>query len=166
MGGNFNNKVVTTITRMFRDMGIASIRFNFRGVGESAGELDEGNGETEDVLTVLQWVQQQRPGDAIYLVGFSFGSYVALRAANRFPVAKLISIAPPVVNFPFHEQASPDMEWIVVMGEEDEIVDPAKVFAWLDTLPLKPTVIRMKDTSHFFHGKLVELKQKLQAALS
>ena len=81
-----NNKVVTTVARALAELGIASVRFNFRGVGESAGAYDEGRGETLDFLAVARWVQAQRPDDALWLAGFSFGSWVALRAARQLPV--------------------------------------------------------------------------------
>ena len=164
-GGTMNNKVVTTIARMYRDMGIPSVRFNFRGVGTSGGEYDKGVGETEDLLALLNWVREQQPEAKIWLGGFSFGSYVAYRAASRWPIDLLLSIAPPVVNADFTATAVPTCPWIVVMGEEDEIVEPDKVFQWVDSLATQPTLIRMPGASHFFHGKLVEMKRLLAEKL-
>lgn len=165
-GGTMHNKVVYTLARAFKEMNLRTVRFNFRGVGASEGNYDEGIGETEDLLTVLKWVQQVRPQDKIWLTGFSFGSYVAARAAKTWPAQQLISIAPPVENFPFKQLPPFTCPWLVVQGEADEVVAPQKVFSWLAELPQPPQLIRMPDTSHFFHGKLVELRQLLITALS
>ncbi len=165
-GGTMHNKVVYTIARAFKEMGLPTVRFNFRGVGASAGQYDEGKGETDDLLTVLQWVQQVMPEAAIWLAGFSFGSYVAARAATRWPVAQLISVAPPVINFNFAELPAITCPWLIVQGDADEIVDPEAVFNWINTLSPPPHVIRMTGASHFFHGQLIELRQVLIAHLS
>jgi len=163
-GGTMHNKVVYTIARAFKELGLPSVRFNFRGVGTSEGKYDEGKGETEDLLAILQWVKQVKPEATIWLAGFSFGSYVATRAAMHWPTQQLISVAPPVVNFNFAELA-PDCPWLIVQGDADEIVDPNAVFAWIATLPKPPEVIRMQGASHFFHGELIELRQALITSL-
>jgi len=165
-GGTMQNKVVTTISRMFREMGIASIRFNFRGVGDSAGEYDAGIGETEDLLAVLSWVKDHYLDHDICLVGFSFGSFVAYRAASQWPISRLILIAPPVHHYDYIGQPIPKCPWIVVQGEADEVVPPDKVFAWVKSLSKPPTLIRMPNTSHFFHGKLVDLRSELRRVLA
>jgi hypothetical protein len=165
-GGTMHNKVVYTIARAFKEMGMPTVRFNFRGVGTSEGQYDEGNGETDDLMSVLKWVQQVQPQAQIWLAGFSFGSYVAARAADLWPARQLISVAPPVVNFNFAELPMIKCPWLIVQGDADEIVDPNAVFAWIDHLPQAPEVIRMQGASHFFHGQLIELRQALISALS
>src|SRR5216110_1476121 len=89
-GGSMTNKVVTTLERALHELGLATLRFNFRGVGASAGTYDHGNGETDDALAIAAWLARVRPRDALWLAGFSFGSYVALRAAEQLPVKQLI----------------------------------------------------------------------------
>lgn len=165
-GGTMHNKVVYSIARAFKDMGLPTVRFNFRGVGASTGNYDHGIGETEDLLAVLKWVQQVCPDHAIWLAGFSFGSYVAARGAKVWPAKQLISIAPPVQNFNFKELPPFDCPWLVVQGDQDEVVAPAAVFSWLESLENPPTVIRMEGSGHFFHGKLIELRQVLINSLS
>ena len=157
-GGTMSNKVVTTIARALAESGIASVRFNFRGVGKSEGEYDAGRGETLDYLAVAQWLQAQRPADALWLAGFSFGAWVALRAARQLPVQQMIAIAPPVGFRDFTGVPPPPCPWLVVQGEADDVVDPAKVFAWAESAENAPTLVRMMDAGHFFHGRLVDLR--------
>ena len=79
-GGTMHNKVVTMAARALREVGIDSVRFNFRGVGASQGAFDEGVGETDDLIAVAEWLRTQRPDAALWLAGFSFGPYESLRA--------------------------------------------------------------------------------------
>ena len=92
-GGSLQNKVVHTLARGFGELGARSVRFNFRGVGRSSGVYDNGMGETEDLLAVIAWVRARRPRDRLWLAGFSFGAYVALRASVRFDPAQLVLVA-------------------------------------------------------------------------
>jgi hypothetical protein len=158
-GGTMHNKVVTMTARALRECGLDTVRFNFRGVGHSAGTFDHGDGETEDLKTVAAWVRAQRPDVALWLAGFSFGSYVALRAAPEVQPALMLSIAPPVGrSWDFSTITPPNCPWLVIQGEADEIVDPHGVYAWVASLPEPPELVRMPDTSHFFHRKLMDLR--------
>ena len=102
-GGTMHNKVIYTLARCFNSMGLASVRFNFRGVGLSQGVYDNGIGETDDLLAVLTWLKQSCPESVIWLAGFSFGAYVAARAAKVWPAKQLICVAHQIENFPFKE---------------------------------------------------------------
>jgi uncharacterized protein len=157
-GGTMHNKVVTMLARALGELGLDTVRFNFRGVGNSAGSYDEGGGETDDVTALAAWVRRERPDDALWLAGFSFGSYVALRAASALAPQQLIQIAPPVGRWDFASITLPDCPWLIVQGEADEVVDPAAVFAWVDSLAKPPQLVRMPDTSHFFHRRLMDLR--------
>jgi len=157
-GGTMHNKVVTTLERSLRELGLATVVFNFRGTGASQGTFDDGIGETEDLLAVASWAQHVRPRAALWLAGFSFGSYVAARAAPQLPVRQMISIAPPVGRWDFSALASPLCPWLVVQGEADEIVDPQAVYAWVAAQAEPPLLVRMPDTSHFFHRRLMDLR--------
>jgi uncharacterized protein len=157
-GGSMRNKVVTMVARALRELGLATVVFNFRGVGASAGEYDDGRGETDDLLVVAAWVQKVRPKDALWLAGFSFGSYVAARAAGQLPVRQMISVAPPVGRWDFAGLASPLCPWLVIQGEADEVVDPEAVYAWVAAQAEPPTLMRMPDTGHFFHRRLMDLR--------
>ncbi len=157
-GGSMHNKVVTMAARSLRELGATAVRFNFRGTGHSEGEFDEGEGETDDLRAVVAWIRAQRPDHALWLVGFSFGAYVSIRAAEELKPALLISIAPPAGRWDFESVALPSMPWLVIQGENDEIVDPQAVYDWLKKIKAKADVVRMPDTSHFFHRKLIDLR--------
>lgn len=157
-GGTMHNKVVTMVSRSLVELGLSTVRFNFRGVGNSQGEYDDGNGETEDLRAIADWLRRERPGDALWLAGFSFGSYVALRAAQSLAPQQLIQIAPPVGRWAFDAIDLPDCPWLIVQGEADEVVDPAAVFAWVAGLARPPQLVRMPETSHFFHRRLMDLR--------
>jgi uncharacterized protein len=158
-GGTMHNKVVTMTVRALRELGLDTVRLNFRGVGASAGSFDEGNGETDDLRTVANWVRAQRPDAALWLAGFSFGAYVALRAAELLQPAFLLTIAPPVQrSWDFDALTPPTCPWLVIQGDADEVVDPQAVAAWVEAMPRPPQLVRMPDTSHFFHRKLMDLR--------
>ena len=134
------------------------MRFNFRGTGASEGAYDDGRGETLDLLAVAEWVGRVRPDDALWLAGFSFGSYVALLAARHLPVRQMISIAPPVGRWDFSAAIAPPCPWLVVQGEDDDVVEPQAVFDWIEAMPEKPALVRMPETGHFFHRRLMDLR--------
>lgn len=162
-GGTMHNKVVTMAARSLRELGLATVRFNFRGTGASEGGFDEGRGEQDDLRAVAEWVRATRPGDQLWLAGFSFGAYVSLAMAAELQPAVLVSIAPPAGRgWDFDAITPPTMPWVVVQGDADEIVDPPAVYAWLDGLKAQPELVRMPDTSHFFHRKLIDLRGALK----
>ncbi len=165
-GGTLNNKVVHYLSRTCNQLGIPSLRFNFRGVGESGGVYDDGRGETEDCLAVLDWVQERRPGFDIWLAGFSFGAYLAYRSVHRHPrISRLLAVAPPVNLFDFKVLPAPSCPWTLIQGELDELVPAASVENWVDTLPVQPRKILL-PADHFFHGQLNALQAALLQSLN
>ncbi len=163
-GGTMDNKVVTTLHRAFHDLGMRTVRFNYRGVGKSEGQFDEGVGETDDTLAVLDWVSQTCPNAKLYLAGFSFGAYVSYRVATqsayREKLAYLLSITMPQYSG-LATLPEPQCAWCLIQGEADEIVDAEAVFQWVKQLKSPPQVIKMPETSHFFHSKLVLLRETI-----
>jgi alpha/beta superfamily hydrolase len=158
-GGTMHNKVVTMLARSLRELGLDTVRFNFRGTGNSEGSFDDGVGEADDLRAVAAWVRAQRPDAALWLAGFSFGAYVSLRMAAELQPSMLISIAPPVRrSWDFDTLVPPTCPWLVIQGEADEVVDPQAVFDWIDTMRDPPDLVRMPDTGHFFHRKLMDLR--------
>lgn len=165
-GGTMHNKVVSTLARTFKELGLHTVRFNFRGVGQSEGHFGDGVGETEDLLTVVDWVKRVCPHDELWLAGFSFGGFIAARVATQIPVVQLVTVAPQVSRFTSSHFPPITVPWILVQGEEDKVVSSEAVFEWVETLNPKPILIRIPGTGHFFHGKLVELRNRLKEALS
>lgn len=163
-GGTMNNKVVTMTARALRELGVITVRFNFRGTEGSEGHFDHGEGEQADLATVAAWVRNERPDARLWLAGFSFGAYVSIRASQALAPAALISLAPPAGRWDFADSV-PQMPWLVVQGEEDEIVAAQAVYHWLENIaPPQLTLVKMPGCSHFFHGKLVELRTLVKDA--
>ena len=166
-GGSMHNKVVHTLARSFAELGLRTVRFNFRGVGASAGEYGGGVGETQDVLTVLRWLRARRPQDEMWLAGFSFGAFMALRAASEFAVTRLILVAPPVDFYPeLGPPSIPTVPTLVLQGEEDDVVSPTAVKAWTEQAAPAPTLRMFPGAGHFFHGRLNELRTAVHQALA
>jgi alpha/beta superfamily hydrolase len=162
-GGSMHNKVVTIMERSMRELGLRTIRFNFRGAGESEGEYDEGYGETDDLFAVTEWVRHNRPNDELWLGGFSFGAYITARAAQNLKLGQLISIAPPVDRYEFSKVQHPDCPWLVIQGDEDEVVCLEDVVCWIEDIePPPPDFVVMEQASHFFHRRLMDLRGLLK----
>ncbi|MGA9851509.1 MAG: alpha/beta fold hydrolase [Gammaproteobacteria bacterium] len=157
--GAMTNKVTYILARAFNDLGAVSLRFNFRGVGKSTGSFDNGVGETADALVALDWLSAQHPTLPLWLGGFSFGAYVALRAQSERPVTRLVTVAPAVQRFDAAPIVLPAYPWLLIQGDADEVLSPRAVFDWVAALPVKPTVAVLKGAGHFFHGRLNELRQ-------
>lgn len=160
-GGTMNNKVVTTMARAFKELSIPSIRFNFRGVGQSEGKYDAGIGESEDMLALMHLCRQEAPAASFIFAGFSFGSYVAYRAAAQHIPALLITIAPPVHHYDYLEFTPPPKPWIIIQGDEDDVSPLGLVQKFAEGFSPDLPLVRFADTGHFFHGKLLELKAEL-----
>lgn len=157
-GGTMHNKVVTMTERALRESGLRTVRFNFRGVGASAGTYDDGDGEMDDLVAVAGWVRRVRPVDQLWLAGFSFGSYVAWRAARHLSPAHVTLIAPPVAKWPFAAIVPPACPVLVLQGDLDEVAPPQPVVEWVLSMPDPPTLVRLPDADHFFHRRLMDLR--------
>ncbi|MDO5056110.1 MAG: alpha/beta hydrolase [Lautropia sp.] len=163
-GGTMNNKVAQTIARALLQIGAVCWRPNFRGVGESAGTFDHGLGETDDLEAVLRFALAHDSAAALprpvplVLAGFSFGTFVQSRLLQRldaYPVSRqpMVLVGPAVKRFDV--QAVP-ADTLVVHGEEDEVVALQDVFDW--ARPQNLPLVVMPGASHFFHGRLPDLK--------
>jgi hypothetical protein len=163
-GGTMDNKVVTTLARAAVQLGYAATRFNFRGVGGSAGAWDEGRGEIDDALAVIAASRALcAAGLPLLLGGFSFGGYVATQAAARLgeAVSRLVLVSPAAKNF---ELAAVPPHTLVVQGEADDVVPMGAVLDW--ARPQSLPVLVIPGAGHFFHGQLPLLKQILIDVLS
>ncbi len=162
-GGTMHNKVAHTLARAFVRRNHAALRFNFRGTEASEGEYDAGKGELDDALAAIEWLKSRQPGLPMWLGGFSFGAAIAIRAAIATNVDGLVSVAPAVSRFANGLDTQPDCPWLVVQGDEDELVDIDETIDWINGLEPGPEFLLFEGAEHFFHGRLVELREAVDA---
>ncbi|MDQ3027170.1 MAG: alpha/beta fold hydrolase [Pseudomonadota bacterium] len=171
-GGTMDNKVVTTVARAFTDAGMATYRFNFRGVGATAGAHDDGRGEADDMLRVIEHARAAAGAAPLYLAGFSFGGAVATRASERADFAQLVLVAPGFRRIAEHGMGeAPDphdpnlgssgrhtgANTVIVHGDLDATVPLADSIAW--AAPREVPVVVVPGGEHFFHRKLHVLRE-------
>ena len=169
-GGTMLNKVVSTLQRTARDAGYVTLRFNYRGVGGSAGAHDMKFGEVDDAEAALAWLREQHPKLPLTLLGFSFGGFVAGALGGRIEsrrdtLNRLFMIAPAVSRLadqPLAERC----DMTIIQPEADEVIDPASVYAFSAALERPHELLKVAECSHFFHGKLVELKELVAPRLT
>ena len=161
-GGTMHNKVVHTLARAFVRVGFTSLRFNFRGTEGSEGTYDNGVGELDDAFAAIDWLRARRPAEPLWLAGFSFGAAISIRAAVATAVDGLISVAPAVYRFASGLDAQPECPWLIVQGDEDELVDIDETIEWVNSLDPGPELLVMEGAEHFFHGRLVELRAAVE----
>lgn len=169
-GGSADNKVVTTLAKTFRELGYATLRPNFRGVGGSEGEHDHGIAETEDLLAVHAYARQRFGPPPVALAGFSFGAYVITRLAKALaaagdPAERLVLVGTAAgviegVRAYDTEAVAPDT--IVIHGANDQTVPLANVVAWAQ--PLELPIVLVPGADHFFHRNLHLLRRIIQSA--
>lgn len=167
-GGTRDNKVAQTLARALLALGFAVWRPNFRGVGASAGTHDEGRGETDDLLAVIQHARAQAadPSSPLVLAGFSFGTHVQIRVAERLraagqPAQRLVLVGTAVrADTP----AEVPEDTILIHGEQDDVVPLISVLDWARPQSLPVTVF--PGTGHFFHRRLTQLKHVVIDALA
>ena len=163
-GGTMMNKVVSTLQRTARDAGLVTLRFNYRGVGASAGSHDMGTGEVDDALAAARWLRAQYPDLPLTLLGFSFGGFVAASLGGRLEaqgekLARLFMVAPAVMRLRDEDALPQTCSITVIQPETDEVIDPQLVYDWSKDLSRPHELLKVAECGHFFHGKLPELKE-------
>jgi len=158
-GGAMSNKVVYSLASSAQKAGLCTLRFNFRGVGRSAGLHDEGRGETQDVQFLAESLRALLPGGKLLLAGFSFGAFVALKAAAEVRPDALVSIAPPFGKYFGGEAppAHPQCPWLVMHSRDDETVSYEDTRETLMSYVPPPELVTVDGAGHFFHGRLSEI---------
>ena len=164
--GTMDNKVVHTLVRACTRAGTPAVRFNFRGVGDSEGVHDNGVGEIDDALAVVDWAQARWPDRELWLLGFSFGGVIAAQAALRKGATVLVTVAPAVTRLALDAQASSLPRWLIVQGEDDDVVPASAVIDWLNDAPPGPQLVTLPQAGHFFHGQLNALREIVQKFLA
>ncbi len=170
-GGTMLNKVVSTLQRTARDAGYVTLRFNYRGVGQSAGSHDMGAGEVADAQAAAAWLREKHPHLPLVLMGFSFGGFVATSLAGCLESADvtlqhLFMIAPAVMRLTAEFPLPQRCPITVVQPDADEVVAPQLVYEWSDALSRPHELLKVAECGHFFHGKLTDLKDLLLPRLS
>ncbi|MDP3814017.1 alpha/beta hydrolase [Pseudomonas sp.] len=170
-GGTMLNKVVSTVQRTARDAGLATLRFNYRGVGASTGSHDMASGEVDDAQAVAAWLCTQYPQLPLTLLGFSFGGFVAASLAGRLEnqglePAHLFMLAPAVQRLSAENPPAQHCPLTLIQPEADEVIEPQAVYAWSAGLGRAHELLKVAECGHFFHGKLTDLKDLLLPRLS
>lgn len=163
-GGTMLNKVVSTLQRTARDQGLATLRFNYRGTGKSEGSHDMGSGEVDDAQAALEWLRERHLGLPVYLFGFSFGGFVAASLSGRLELqgesaVQLCLVAPAAMRIKQPHWIAGQGRLTIIQPEQDEVIDPQLVYNWAAGLQRPHQLCKIADSGHFFHGKLVELKE-------
>lgn len=162
MGGNMENKVATTLAKTFAELGCVAFRFNFRGVGASEGAFTGGDGEEQDMIAIAHYAQQEFGEELpLILAGFSFGGYVAARAALKLKPQHLVLAAPAVGRFAASDQFSSEApsvppDTLVIHGEHDDVVPLSSALEW--ARPQHLPVVVLPKAEHYFHGRLTQLR--------
>jgi alpha/beta superfamily hydrolase len=165
-GGTLHNKVVHRIASVLHEIGVAVLRFNFRGVEGSAGVHDRGVGELEDARAALRWMEARHPGTRLWVAGFSFGSWVAARLAASEPnVEQVILVAPPVGTSDFSSMRSSATPKLVFQGTQDDLCPLAILEAEFPAWAEPKALIRIEGASHFFDRRLAVLGDAMRVAL-
>ena len=160
-GGSLDNKVAFTLARAAVDAGAVALRFNFRGVGRSAGDFAAGTGEAEDLAAAETWLAARWPQLPVWRLGFSFGAAMVLKRTAAAPCSALVVVAPPATHFSeYSYNAGPPRaaHWLLVQGDADEVVDSQVVLAWAGVQEPLPEIRVVEGTGHFFHGRLTALR--------
>ena len=164
-GGSLDNKVAQTMAKTFVELGYVALRPNFRGVGESAGEHDEGEGEAEDLLAILEYARERFHATAPVLAGFSFGAYVQTLVARSAPPERMVLVgvaAGFVSGGRSYTAETVPANSIVIHGELDETVPLANVLAW--ARPQELPVVVVPGADHFFHRRLHIIKNIIKGS--
>jgi uncharacterized protein len=160
-GGSMDNKVVTSCARAALDSGMPALRFNFRGVGESQGRFDEGRGEGEDLLAAASFLRERFPQHDLVLAGFSFGAVVSMLRAVQVGPRLLISLAPAVERIDPDALQVPQCPWLILQPDADEVIDAQAVYRFQQRYAPGAVLHKLAAASHFFHGRLLELRQHI-----
>jgi len=162
-GGDMDNSVVEVIARVYRQAGYATLRFNFRGVGSSQGEFDQGQGEQQDVQAALAYLANNNR-TRLALAGYSFGAWVnALAVSNT--VDAMLLVSPPVALLDFRTVTSIPRLSLVVTGDRDLFAPPDHIEQLLPRWNVKAKLVTVKGADHFYQGRLHELESLLVKAI-
>ena len=166
-GGTMNNKIIYKLYQTFTKRGFSTLRFNFRGVGRSQGQFDNGQGELSDAASALDWMQTQNPNTrSCWIAGFSFGAWVAMQLMMRRPeISGFISIATPASQYDFSFLAPCPASGMIIHGDKDEVVPQSSVNRLAQKLQkqknIKIDYRIIEGSDHFFLDHLEPLNKQV-----
>lgn len=153
-GGTMHTKALYQAAKAMPRIGVAALRFNFRGVGRSAGVFDAGLGEKDDFRAALAFVSERFPNLPIWAAGMSFGSWVGMTTGAEDPrVSLLLGIAPPVDRYDFDSLAGCTLPKFIIHGESDELISIKAIRKFYAQLPEPKELVTIEDADHLFDGK-------------
>jgi alpha/beta superfamily hydrolase len=166
-GGTMHTKCVFQGAKALARIGCVVLRFNFRGVGRSAGQWDEGRGEMDDYRAALDYLARQYPDLELWAAGFSFGSYIAMTCgADDDRVCALIGIAPPVDRYEYASVKLSTKPKFIVHGEQDELIPLKSVRQFYAQLPEPKELVEIDRANHLFEGQTSEVGDALEELLT
>lgn len=153
-GGTMHNHVTYRVANAFRDAGVSTLRFNFRGVGRSTGKYDEGRGEVDDARDALDFLEREVPGAPLIVAGFSFGSRVALRLSADPRIGRVMAVGMALDLFDFEFAQAVRKPKAVLHADHDEYAPLAKVEAFVEHMPPPRKLFVVEDSDHLATGRL------------
>jgi alpha/beta superfamily hydrolase len=159
-GGSMHDGVLDCLARALLDAGVSCLRFNFRGVGASSGSYDGGEGEMDDLLAAIRWIESNEAPTELWLGGYSFGAFIVWESLAKGPApARVLLVAPPVGRIPFTSRL-PGCRVDVFAGDGDEFVDQAILAGWTSV-----NTHLIADADHFFTGCRDDLQRRIELAI-
>jgi alpha/beta superfamily hydrolase len=166
-GGTMHTKVVFQGAKALTRIGCAVLRFNFRGVGRSAGSWDEGRGELDDYRAAVDFMASRYPGVELWAAGFSFGSYVAMTCgAEDERIGSLIGVAPPVDRYAYDSVINSTKPKFIIHGESDELIPLRAVREFYARLHEPKELVEIDRANHLFEGQASEVGDALEGLLA
>ena len=159
-GGTMETKVVARTARKLSESGFTTLRFNFRGVGQSEGVWDKGQGERDDLRAAMDYVLGRNPNASLTVFGFSFGAWVALKVGGDHPaVGAMVAVAPPIRHLSFDGLDNSTKPKLIVYAGRDEIVDSTGLANWAESLAEPKQVLLIPEADHLFSKQSDEVAE-------
>lgn len=166
-GGTMHTKALYQAAKAMPRIGVAALRFNFRGVGRSAGTFDAGAGEQEDFRAAITFAQERFPDLPVWAAGMSFGSWIALTVgAEDTRVSLLLGIAPPVDRYDFGVLKTCTLPKFIIHGENDELISIKEIRKFYSQLPEPKELVVLEDANHLFEGKTTDVGETVEDLLA